>query len=192
MLAISSTAENDVLPPTEGEPVYFSVASDASNKGNRKMFPACVRYFSVSDGVLFMLLDFYEDSDETANGIHQALMNCLENHELDISHFTAYAADNANVNCGIHHSVYQLLSSDNNRIVKATCPAHITHNAFFLSNWIHCIFIPITPYPRRVTVHAIFCTLFGSEQVGNPSRTRFTMCFFVGYSLEINNWNNIT
>ena len=43
------------------------------------MFPVCVRYFSVSDGVQSKLLDFYEDSDETANGIHQALMTCLEN-----------------------------------------------------------------------------------------------------------------
>lgn len=41
----------DDLSPTEGEPVYFSVAIDASNKGNRKMCPVCVRYFSVSDGV---------------------------------------------------------------------------------------------------------------------------------------------
>lgn len=39
------------LSPAEAQPVYFSLASDAGNKGNRKMFPVCVRYFSVSDGV---------------------------------------------------------------------------------------------------------------------------------------------
>ena len=66
------------LSPTEGEPVCYSIASDTSNKGNRKMIPVCVRYISVSDGVRCKLLDFYEDSDETANGIHQALMNCLK------------------------------------------------------------------------------------------------------------------
>ena len=32
---------------TEGEPVFYSVASNASNKGNRKMFPVYARYFSV-------------------------------------------------------------------------------------------------------------------------------------------------
>ncbi len=48
------------------------------------MFPVCVRYFSVSDGVQCKLLDFYEDCDETADGIRQALMNCLEKYELDI------------------------------------------------------------------------------------------------------------
>ena len=69
------------------------------------MFPVCVRYFSVFDCVQSKLLDFYEDSDETANGIHQALMTCLENYELNIRNITAYAADNVNVNYGKYHSV---------------------------------------------------------------------------------------
>lgn len=73
----------DDLSPTGGEHVHFSAATYASNERNRKMFPVCMRYFSVSDGVQCKLLDFYEDSDETANGIHQALMKCLDKHELD-------------------------------------------------------------------------------------------------------------
>ncbi|XP_078282406.1 uncharacterized protein LOC144608476 [Rhinoraja longicauda] len=122
---------DNLLPTEEGEPAYFSVASatDAPNKGDRKMLPVCVRYFSVSDGVQCKLLDFYEDSDETADGIHRALMSCLEKYKLDIRQVTAYAAGNANVNTGKHHSVYHLLSSANNRILKANCPAHIVHNA---------------------------------------------------------------
>lgn len=119
----------DTLSPTDGEPVYFSVATDASNKGNRKMFPVCVRYFSAVDGVQSKLLDFYEDSDETANGIHKALMNCLERYELNVQNTTAYAADNANVNYGRNHSVYKLFCVANERILKANCPAHIAHNA---------------------------------------------------------------
>ena len=73
-------------------------------------------------------MTFYEDSDETANGIHQAQMNCLKKYELDIKHITAYAADNANVNFGKCHSVSQLLSSADSHILKANCPAHIAHN----------------------------------------------------------------
>uniref|UniRef100_A0A8C6LFC2 Uncharacterized protein n=1 Tax=Nothobranchius furzeri TaxID=105023 RepID=A0A8C6LFC2_NOTFU len=118
----------DELSPQEGEPAYFSVSTDASNKGNRKMFPVCVRYFSASEGVQCKLLDFYEDCDETANGIHQALMNSLKKSDLDIGHISAYSTDNANVNFGKHHSVYSLFSSDNDRILKANCPAHIAHN----------------------------------------------------------------
>lgn len=56
------------LSPTEDKP---------ATNGNRKMFPVCVRYFSVSDEVWCKLLDFYENKNETANGIHQALMNWI-------------------------------------------------------------------------------------------------------------------
>jgi len=87
------------LSPTEGEhePVYFSVATDASNKGNRKMLPVCLRYFNPTDGVQCKLLDFYENSDETANGIHRAIMDCLGKHQLNTECITSYAADNVNV-----------------------------------------------------------------------------------------------
>ncbi|XP_060761989.1 uncharacterized protein LOC132871654 [Neoarius graeffei] len=107
----------------------WEAKSDASNKGNRKMFPVCVRYFSALDGVQSKLLDFYEDSDETANGIHQALIACLDTYGLNVKNITAYAADNANVNFGKHHSVYKLLGSANDGILKANCPAHVAHNA---------------------------------------------------------------
>ena len=107
--------------------LHIFVATDASNKGNRKMFPVCVRYFSVADGVQSKLLDFYEDSDEMANGIHKALMTCLEKYELNVQNATSYVADNANVNYGKNHSAYKL-SSANERILKANCPAHIAHH----------------------------------------------------------------
>ncbi len=87
-----------------------------------------MRYFSVSERVQCKLLDFYEDCDEMANGIHKALMSCLEKYELDIRHISAYAADNANVNFGKHHSIYQLFNIANDHILKANCPAHIAHN----------------------------------------------------------------
>uniref|UniRef100_H3A0B7 DUF4371 domain-containing protein n=1 Tax=Latimeria chalumnae TaxID=7897 RepID=H3A0B7_LATCH len=118
----------DLLPSPPEQPVYFSVATDASNKGNRKMFPMCLRYFTISDGVQCKLLDFYEDSDESASGIHRAVKNYLEKHQLSINCITAYSADNALVNYGKHNSVYQLLCAENDRILKANCPAHVAHN----------------------------------------------------------------
>lgn len=54
----------------------------------------------MSDGVQSKLLEFYEDSDETANGIRQALTTCLKKYELDLNRIAAYAADNANINLG--------------------------------------------------------------------------------------------
>lgn len=71
----------------------------------------------------------WHDSDEKAYGVHRALMTCLENYELDIRNVTAYAADNVNINYGKHPSVYKLLSSANEGILKANCPAHIAHSA---------------------------------------------------------------
>lgn len=113
------------LSPTDSEPVYFSVATDASNKGNRKIFLASVRHFSAVDGVQSKLLDFYEDSDEMANGMRKALMTCIEVYELNVQNSTAYPA----VNYWRNHSVYKLFCCANERILKANCPAHIAHNA---------------------------------------------------------------
>lgn len=102
------------LSPAEAEPVYFSLASDWIREPEK-----CFQY---AWGI-----DFFEDSDETANGIHQALMTCLENYKLDIRNVIAYVADNVNVNYGKHHSVYKL-NSANEGILKANCLAHIAHN----------------------------------------------------------------
>ena len=46
---------------------FYSVTSDASNKGNRKMIPICVRYFDPSEGIENKLLSVFEWADETAH-----------------------------------------------------------------------------------------------------------------------------
>lgn len=38
----------------------FFIATDASNKKNRKMFPICVRYFDFDSEIENRLLDFVE------------------------------------------------------------------------------------------------------------------------------------
>jgi hypothetical protein len=43
----------------------FSVASDASNKGNVKLFPIGVQYFNPEKGIVNFVLDFYEDPYES-------------------------------------------------------------------------------------------------------------------------------
>jgi hypothetical protein len=49
--------------------IFFSVATDASNKGNIKCYPIVVKYFSEETCIKKELLNFYKDFDETANAI---------------------------------------------------------------------------------------------------------------------------
>jgi len=50
-------------------PIPFSIASDASNKGNHKLFPVAVKYFDINKGVQNKIIDFYEDNDESSAAI---------------------------------------------------------------------------------------------------------------------------
>ena len=54
---------------TSGKPLPFSIQTVASNKGNKKMFPLAVQYFSPVCGVTNKMLDFMENADESAAGI---------------------------------------------------------------------------------------------------------------------------
>ena len=49
--------------------VPFSILTDASNKGNRKLFTVAVQYYSLQNGLCFKILDFYEDAFEDSRSI---------------------------------------------------------------------------------------------------------------------------
>ncbi|KAJ8914119.1 hypothetical protein NQ315_016194, partial [Exocentrus adspersus] len=108
---------------------YYSVSTDASNHGSSKLFPVLLRYFNPDDGVILFLLDFFEDSDETANAICNNLKEKLQDAGLNLLKMSSYSADNASVNFGKHHSVYRLLKNENEHLVPVGCPAHMLHNA---------------------------------------------------------------
>ncbi|KAL4104811.1 hypothetical protein QTP88_020087 [Uroleucon formosanum] len=110
--------------------VYFSVATDTSNKGNRKMYPICVQYFSFTDGRQTKLLDFFEESSETAEAICKSITSTSSKHKLSMSSVSAFSADNTNANFGKHKSAYTLLHNENNKLIKSGCLAHIVNNAF--------------------------------------------------------------
>lgn len=107
---------------------YFSVGSDASNVGNVKTFPYAVQYFDSKKGICQKLLDFYEDADETSLDIFQCLKKITADADLSINQISAYSADNASVNYGIHNSVYQKLKMENEHVFKANCYCHIINN----------------------------------------------------------------
>lgn len=107
----------------------FSVATDASNFKNRKMFPIMVRYFDPLEGIKNKLLDFIEQADESACGIYSLLKGTIETHGLSVENVSSFCADNANVNFGKRHSVMKLLNDENDSIISANCCNHILHNA---------------------------------------------------------------
>ncbi|GFX56333.1 uncharacterized protein TNCV_2242651 [Trichonephila clavipes] len=88
--------------------VPFSVANDASNKGNRKSPPSvAIQYFSPKSGICHKILDFYEDSFEDSTSIKERLCEVMDKSRLPWSRVTAYGADNASVNFGVNNSVFK-------------------------------------------------------------------------------------
>lgn len=107
----------------------FSIATDASNKGNIKLFPFIVRYFNKESGINTKLLNFYSSDSEKSKDIAQSLIDHLDESGLSILNVIAYCADNASVNFGKNQSVFTELRKRNENIVPVGCVCHIIHNA---------------------------------------------------------------
>ena len=90
---LAPKAVADVLKAlTSDKPLPFSIQTDASNKGNRKMFPLAVQYFSPECGVTNKMLDFIENADESAAGIVALIEQSLDKFGLLLDHVTAFSA----------------------------------------------------------------------------------------------------
>ena len=106
----------------------FSISSDASNRGNVKLFPIGVQYFDVKEGIINFVLDFYEDPKETSDAIFDKLTESLKTNSLNLKEMIAYSGDNASVNYGKHHSVFTHFQQVSSKVIKANCNGHILHN----------------------------------------------------------------
>lgn len=62
--SVFAPAAQEILLNGIKEAEFFSVSTDASNKGNIKMIPVVVQYFYKERGIKHGLLDFYRDSQE--------------------------------------------------------------------------------------------------------------------------------
>ncbi|CAM2723326.1 unnamed protein product [Rotaria socialis] len=107
---------------------YYSLSVDASNKGNCKIFPFAVQYFSPT-GVRRGLIEFISDPHEAAVDIFNNICKIIDDNKLLIENLTSYGADNANVNYGEHHLVFQFLKSKVPHLLKGNCFCHVLHNA---------------------------------------------------------------
>lgn len=110
-------------------PRYFSISTDASNRGNIKLFPIIATYFIPEEGIKHKLIDFYSDDYETSAAITNKITSCLDSFNLSVKNVTAFSADNANVNYGQHNSVFVKLRQLNPHLIKANCNCHVLHNS---------------------------------------------------------------
>ena len=113
---------------------HYSLSFDASNKGNLKTYPFCIQYFSdigVKKGdesnffktmhqfmIFLVILDFIEDSNESAVDVHRNAREILNKYDLKIDGLTSIGADNTNVNMGDHHSVFSLFRDEKENVLK--------------------------------------------------------------------------
>ncbi|GFR27691.1 uncharacterized protein TNCT_517441 [Trichonephila clavata] len=74
---------------------FITIRNDASNHGNRKIYPIVVRYFQPYVGVQVKILDLLDHPDETSD----INVNYL-NQVLTDNNLTAFCGDNANISFG--------------------------------------------------------------------------------------------
>ncbi|CAF4928632.1 unnamed protein product, partial [Rotaria socialis] len=109
------------------EACFFSIMFDASNKGNTKLFPVCVQYFS-KFGVKKGIIDLIDDADESATNTFENLEAAIKKSGLSLEGLTSIGADNTNVNMDNTHSVYTLFHDQVENLFKGNCYCHILHN----------------------------------------------------------------
>lgn len=99
---------------------------NSCNRKNIKLFSLIVQYFYIENEIQNKLLDFYEDCDESANGMFDAINSSLSHHNFSFDKVSGLIADNTNTNFRIHRSLYRNIEQVNtNLLVKENCHVHI-------------------------------------------------------------------
>lgn len=128
MEVLGPHALESVVNDLKDENMYFCLQTDASNKKNIKLFPLVVQYFTVEKGIQNKLLDFYENANESADGMFAAIKKSMDMYNIPFNRVSGLSADNTNSNFGVHHSLYTNMVDVVPDIVKGNCHAHIVHN----------------------------------------------------------------
>lgn len=114
----------------EHDKLFYAVQIDASNRKNVKLFPICLQFFSQTDGLQNYIIDFVENSDETAEGMFTTIEASLTKLGLSFERISCLSADNTNANFGANNSLFTNIKNKNSSVLKANCHAHIIHNCF--------------------------------------------------------------
>ncbi|KAL4127157.1 hypothetical protein QTP88_011355 [Uroleucon formosanum] len=114
---------------------FISIATDASNHGNTKMFPVLIQYYDyLNGGINIKLIDLENTKNETSDTVSELLLESLNKNNIK-SKCVAFVGDNTNtnfggINCKSGQNIFsKLKSSVNKNLLGIGCPAHILHNA---------------------------------------------------------------
>lgn len=187
-----------VLKEVENSP--YSICTDASNKGNKKMFPVVIRYFHKEKGTQNAILDFYEDPNESSRAIADQLIKCIQDNGLGNNKLVSYGADNASVNFGKFNSVFVHLKTDLNwpSLVAGHCNAHILHNTakfglkllpYDVENLVLKVFAEFSSSAKNLQTLKDFCTFVEVEYstILRHVPTRF-LSFYPAVDKLLLNW----
>ena len=121
-------AIQNVIDDLNTDNLFYCLQTDASNKKNIKLFPLVVQYFTAKNGIQNKLIDFYENSNESADGMFQAIQKSMEKYKLPFHNVSGLSADNTNANFGVNHSLFTNMRDLVPDLIKGNCHAHIVHN----------------------------------------------------------------
>jgi hypothetical protein len=72
------------LKPSTNDVIFFGIQTDASNFKNKKYFPTTVQYYNPKMGIINNIIDFKENSDETAWGMERSIIETFDKLQLDV------------------------------------------------------------------------------------------------------------
>jgi hypothetical protein len=81
------------------------------------MLPIVVQFFS-RFGIRRGILDFIEQSEESADAVFKNIKYVLEAHQLKVEQLASLGSDNTNVNVGEYHSIFSLFEELSPGLVK--------------------------------------------------------------------------
>lgn len=121
----------DILLDELGDVNFATVSSDTSNKGNFKILPVMLRYFSLKTGIQTKLIDVFRLDDETGETLFNKLKSVCEKYGI-WSKIKGFSADSAvenfgGITRGGDKNVFYRLRKELGDIVGVGCPSHLAH-----------------------------------------------------------------
>lgn len=108
-----------------GDSKYSLLIDESTDISVSKYLGISIRYFSENTKtVITTYLSLEPLENGTADGILDALQNCLKNYNLDIQNMIGLGTDNANVMIGTNNGVHKKLKQYNPSLILVRCVCH--------------------------------------------------------------------